>query len=239
MSHGIYSALSGALAQSVSLEVTATNLANTTTTGYRAFQPVFHDVLARATTGAPPAHFAVVRRTGVNLQPGTVRVTDRPLDVALPPDAFLAVQTAGGESYTRAGSLEVSSEGLLVTKRGEPVLDENEEVIEVGHDLAVEVSEDGRVTADGELAGHLRMVTFDDPRQMTYQGGALLVADAQAGEPIPSTQPLKLGQLEESNSTPVKGMTDLMMATRMFEAMQRAIQTFRDVDQRLVTTVPK
>ena len=45
MSHGIYAALSGAIAQQSSLDSIAGNLANANTTGYRAVRPVFHEVL--------------------------------------------------------------------------------------------------------------------------------------------------------------------------------------------------
>ncbi len=239
MSHGIYSALSGAIAQSVSLETTATNLANASTPGYRAIRPAFQQVLARASGSGFQARFVAVRTTGIDTSKGAVELTERPLDILLPADAFLAVQTANGERYTRAGALEISAEGLLTLRRGEPVLDENAEVIEVGPDAEVELTRSGEVKANGNGVGFLRVVTFADPRQMTYEGSRLLMANAEAGEPAPSTQPLEIGKLEGSNATPVKAMSELMMATRMFEAMQRAIETFRAIDQRLVTTVPK
>ena len=54
-----------------------------------------------------------------------------------------------------------------------------------------------------------------------------------------SDELLEVGRLEQSNASAVKAMTDLMTATRMFEAMQRAITTFSSVNRRLVTTVPK
>jgi len=240
MSHGIYSALSGAIAQTVALETTATNLANTQTGGFRAVRPVFHEVMARESGRGHPAHFSVVRRTTVDMTPGSVKSTGRALDLALPEDAFLAVTTPAGERYTRAASLEVSVDGALITKLGrEQVVDENGQPIQVGIGTEVTVGKDGAVIADGEPAGFVRVVTFDDPTRMIYEGGTLVAPDVGAGAPIPNTAPLQVGHVEESNATPVRAMTDLMMATRMFEAMEQAIGTFRDVDRALVTTVPR
>jgi len=240
MSHGIYSALSGALAQSLSLETTASNLANTSTAGYRAVRPVFHEVLARAGTPTQRAHFAAVRRTAVDLQAGEVKTTNNALDIALPKDAFLAVQTSAGERYTRNGRLSVSEQGQLVLHSGEPVLGDNNKPIELlRRDAHLTIAEDGEVQSDGESLGFLKVVAFQNPAAMTYEGGTLLSATSDAGPPSPSLEALKVGQIEGSNASPVAAMTEMMMASRMFEAMQRAIGTFREIDQRLVTTVPK
>ena len=234
MSSGIYSALSGAIAQSVSLEHTATNLANANTDGFRAVRPVFHEVMAREAGRGEPVRFSVVRRTAVDTRPGAHKQTGRGLDVALPQDAFLAVQGENGERYTRAASLDVSVDGALVTKSGgRPVLDENGQPIEAGLGVEVTIGEGGEVKADGETVAFLRVVTFEDPSAMAYEGYTLMTPEAEAGAPTPNTEPLLVGQLEESNATPVRAMTDMMMATRMFEAMEQAISTFRQADSAL------
>jgi flagellar basal body rod protein FlgG len=240
MSQGIYSALSGAIAQQAALETTATNLANANTGGFRALRPVFEDVLARAGGGRERAHFSMVRQTAVDTTPGAVRNTNRPLDLALPKDAFLAVQREDGrEAYTRAAALELDANGRLVTRSGHAVLDEERRTIDLTPGGVVTVRPTGEVEVDGEPVAVLRVVTFPDPKQMTYEGSTLLTPGAGAGEPTASTEPLTVGALEESNASPVRAMNELMMTTRVFEAMERAIGTFREVDQRLVTTVPK
>ena len=60
-----------------------------------------------------------------------------------------------------------------------------------------------------------------------------------AGQPQASTEKLEIGKLEGSNAAPVRAMTEMMMASRMFEAMERAIGNFRNIDERLVTTVAR
>jgi flagellar basal-body rod protein FlgF len=242
MSQGIYSALSGALAQSASLDATANNLANASTAGYRATRPVFQEVLARAGGNgkAPEARFSAIGRATIDTSLGSVKQTGRGLDVALGKDSFIAVQTDAGERYTRAGALEVSPDGYLVTRAGRvPVLDATGEPMLVGTDATIEVGKDGTVYAGIDPVGTLKVVSFERPECLTYEGGALLAAGPDSGAQDVSTEPLEVGYLEESNATPVKAMTELMTATRLFEAMENAISTFREADRQLVATVPK
>jgi flagellar basal-body rod protein FlgF len=239
MAEGIYAALSGAIAHYTSLETTAQNLSNVDTTGYRAMTPVFREVLAQAGGRGSTVRFSAIRKTAIDLTPGALRETGNPLDVALGPSSFLAVQTPAGERYSRAGSLKVAPNGTLTTQRGQPILGEANKPITVAENATVSISAQGEVTANGESVGFMRVVSFDRPDQMTYEGHGVLAANAEAGRPKQSTEPLEVGRLEESNASTVRAMTDLMAANRMFEAMEQAIGTFSQIDRRLITTVPK
>lgn len=239
MAEGIYAALSGAIAHQTSLEATATNLANVSTTGFRAIRPVFQEVLAREAGPGQPVHFSAIRQTRVDTSAGSVEHTDRPLDIAMGPKSFLAVETPGGERYTRAGALKVGPDGTLTTRQGYPVLSEVEERIEVSPDAEVTITPDGEVQSNGESVGFLRVVTFADATSMTHEGEGLLSRSQNSGTPTQSTEGVTVGALETSNASPMRSVTDLMMATRMFDAMEEAIQTMNAIDKRLVTTVPK
>jgi flagellar basal-body rod protein FlgF len=239
MGSGIYAALSGALAHQRQLETTATNLANISTDGYRAIRPVFHEVLAETAGPRDRAHFSVVRSTHIDTSRGALKTTGRPLDIVLPKNGFLAVQTPAGERYTRAGSLTLNAQGVLQTRNGHTVLSEAGEPIAVETDQAITITPQGEVRAGDEAVAFLRVVSFNDARRLTYEGGCLLAAQAEAGEATPSIELLEIGRLEQSNASAVKAMTDLMTASRMFETMQRAISTFSAINRRLVRVVPK
>lgn len=239
MGSGIYAALSGALSHQRQLETTATNLANVSTDGYRAIRPVFHEVLSKIPTPRERTHFSVVRSTAVDTSRGALKTTERPLDIALAENSFLAVETPAGERYTRAGSLTLNANGVLQTRSGHTVLSDTQEPIVIDPDQEVTITPEGEVRAGKEGVAFLRMVKFEDARQMTYEGGGLLAAQAEAGAATASDELLEVGRLEQSNASAVTAMTDLMTATRMFEAMQRAISTFSSVNRRLVRTVPK
>jgi len=119
------------------------------------------------------------------------------------------------------------------------VLGESGQPIVVDTVQGAQVNAQGEVSSAGKSVGFLRVVTFENPEQMTYEGQGLLQANAEAGPPTRSTEPVEVGKIEESNASTVRAMTDLMSASRMFEAMEQAIGAFSQIDRRLVTTVPK
>jgi flagellar basal-body rod protein FlgF len=238
MNDGIYAALSGAIAQSSVLETAANNLANASTDGYQRVRPVFREVLAQAGgNGARGTSYVTVASTAVDGSAGALRPTGRSLDAALPDGVYLAVSTPRGERYTRAVSLTVDPDGSVRTARGAAVADES------GAPLRVPLG-DGELalTADGELrragapVGRLRLVRFDRPEQLTQEGGTLLAPGGAT--PAATGAALTVGSVEESNATMVSAMTDLVTATRTFDAFQRVIDAFREADRRVVTSVP-
>lgn len=239
MADGIYSALSGAIAQTTRLEVTAANLANVSTAGYQRSTPVFREVLGGATgersEGAP--RFVAATASAIDVSAGAVRKTGRPLDAALPEGAYLAVETPRGERYTRAVSLESMADGTLVVSGGHAVLSEAGQPIRLTPGARAALSESGEVSVDGEVQTRLRIVRFAAPDALTREGGALLALTPAAGRPTAAQVTLTTEALEESNASPVQSMTELMTATRMFEAFQRAIEAFHEADRRVVTSV--
>jgi flagellar basal-body rod protein FlgF len=239
MPKGVYAALSGAVAANVALEVTAQNLANASTAGYQRMRPLFREVLAQTQQDdAPPSpevnRFAAAQGTVIDLTPGVMRSTGRPLDVALPERTFLAVSTPAGERYTRAGNIERTPTGTLRVAGGE-LLDEAGKPITVDAQASLSISAEGQVLADGNPVSRVRLVDFGEPSLLTPQGGALFAASADSGEARSTTGTLSVGTLEESNASPVNAMTDLISVSRMFESFERAIQAFRDADRKIVT----
>ncbi len=237
MSKGVYVALSGAVVQETSLEATAQNVANASTPGYQRLRPVFKQALATAVNGDTKLRYVEVSRTAVDTAPGAVRTTGRPLDVAPAAGSFLAVRTPKGERYTRAGGLALDAEGQLRIS-GMPVLSDKGEPLradKAGPPLAVEP--DGTVRQGGGAIGRLKLVRFERPEAVLPEGQGL-VATGGAGAATASNEPLVVGALEESNAEPVTAMTDLMAASRTFEAFQRVLDAFNEVDRKLVTTVP-
>jgi flagellar basal body rod protein FlgG len=240
VSHGIYTALSGAVAQEISLEQTAQNLANSSTTGYRGARPVFHEILAQAgnAKAGPPLRFAGMAQTSLDTAPGDVRETGRLLDVALGANDFLAVSTPRGERYTRAGALKIGADGTLQGPSGDPVLGEDLKPIKAPPGAQLAVQPDGSVKAGEEVVGRLRIVTLTNPESMTREGDTLL-AQGGAGAPAGSPRGVSVGSLEGSNASPIRGMTELMRVTRSFEAVQRAIDTFHDADRKVNTVASR
>ena len=237
MSRGIYVALSGAVAQETALDATAANLANATTTGYQAIKPVFREVLANTTKKAGSTlHEATIDTASFDQTRGALRATGRPLDIALPENTYLAVSTPRGERYTRGGQLKVASDGSLQTSTGVNVAGEDGKPIKVDPTREASMAPDGSVMQDGNVVSHVRLVKLEKGTTMKREGANLL--EAQGGTPTATSGQLDVGALEESNATVVGSMTDLVTASRTFEAFQKMLDTFGEIDRKVLTTVP-
>lgn len=235
MGDGIYVALSGALRESQTLDNVAENVANVSTPGFQRLRLAFREQLARATDGSP-LRFAATSSTVVDATPGAMRETGRGLDVVLPAGSFLAVRGREGERYTRAGSLVVAPDGELRSRGGAPVLGEDGKIIKASPAAAEPtIAADGQVRQGDTVIGRLRVVKFDRPEALTREGAMLLSAPAAAGRPRPSAEPLAVGAVEESNT--MREMTNLIQATRAFEAAQKTLEAFREIDRSAVSRV--
>jgi flagellar basal body rod protein FlgG len=237
MGDGIYAALSGAVAQETALEATATNLANASTAGYQGTRAVFREVASR---GGPNANvrFAAAMDTALDTERGAIRETGNALDVVMPDKGYLVAKTARGDRYTRAGSMTLGSKGVLETHGHDPLLGDNGKPIQTTPGVAVEITPTGEVKSGGAVVGRLRMVTFAKPELLKNEGGGLLAAGPEAGTPSPSAGLLTTGAVEESNASPIRGMTELIGASRLFDAFQRAIEAFHEADRKATSTVP-
>jgi flagellar basal body rod protein FlgG len=237
MSRGIYVALSGAVAQEQALETTATNLANASTAGYQRSRAVFREALVRAGGGGrtEKLHYAVMGQTAIDGTRGAIHSTGRELDVALAEGDYLAVSTPRGERYTRAGSLRVGSGGTLCTAGGGAVVGEDGKPITIdGTKGEPTIAADGSIMQGASAVGRLKVVRGADGTTFSHEGAGILVARGvvqTVGQPA-----LELRAVEESNASAVASMTELVTASRTFEAFQRMLETFGECDRKVLTT---
>ncbi len=242
MSDGIYSALSGAIAQQRALDVVANNVANAGTVGYRADTLAFREAVSREAGGPNPdgLRYVSVAQQATDQSNGPLIQTDNPLDLALQGDGLFALQTDSGVRYTRAGSFRLDPEGVLRSPGGHALLaanptDPNQPEIRVPVQTSeILVGTDGTVRADGQEIGRVRIERFADGA--LEKQGLTLYAARQPGEAVTDVQ-VSQGYLEGANVSPVGGMNELISASRAFEAFQRVIQAFRQIDERAARDV--
>ena len=226
MDRMIYLSMSGAKATMQRQDTLAHNLANVSTTGFRAELAAFRAVPVEG-SGASTRVYALETTPGYDATPGPVSGTGRSLDVAMTGNAWLAVQGLDGtEAYTRAGALEISAEGVLSTAGGLQVLGDGGPIT-VPPDNEISIGVDGTVSARAangrtSTVGRLKLVTPEAPLQRGTDGlfrGADgdLAADANAR--------LQDGALEGSNVSPVETMVAMITAARQFEAQMKMLQT--------------
>ena len=244
MGDGIYTALTGAVAQQQTLDVIANNVANATTAGFRADRAAFSEFLAGAQqsknpgiNGQPapqrPDHFVRVEAVTHEQQDGALRVTGNPLDFGLNGDGFFVVRTPQGERLTRAGSFMLRGDGTLSTPDGADVLGENGHPVHISGTAAqVQVGQDGTIQVDGQNVNKLKLVSVADPSKLEKEGTTYFVP-AQ-GEALADAKSVTVtqGHLESSNVNAVAGLNELITVNRSFDALQRVIETFQKLDER-------
>ena len=240
MSNGIYSALAGAIAQERTLEVVANNLANVNTTGFKGDTVAFSEMTQKQNGAQPGAmRFVSLDRIQVDGSAGGVQQTGNPLDLALEGDAYFAVQGPGGERYTRAGSFTTDGEGTIRTHGGYEVLGESGTLSIPQGTKTVKVGSDGTVHADGQEIGKLKLVSFANTQGLVREGLTMFSASSGGAPPEPAQVGVAQGYLENSNVNPVMGMTELITVNRTFEALQKVIDTYKQLDERTARDLGK
>jgi len=237
VSDGIYAALSGAIGQERSLDVVANNVANANTTGFRGDRVAFSEALSQAGLDGPAPdalRFAEVSAIVTDTTQGSLEQTGGTLDLALSGDGYFVVRGEQGDRYTRAGNFVADAEGVLRTHDGLAVMGRPEDPsrprpveIHIPRDARdVLIASDGTVRADGVEVGRLRLVELTDAQK---EGSTRFTA--QNAVDTEETQ-VSQGYLEDSNINAVAGLNELINATRSFEAFQKVIDTFKQLDSR-------
>lgn len=222
-------------ADAARVELSAMNLANALTPGYRrriALQaPVaasFGAHMASAAAPVPAEPGAAVRPVQVQLdpRPGTLKLTGRALDLALPGPAYFEVRTESGVAYTRNGSFHIDAAGRLVTAQGHAVLGEGGEIRLVAPDPVIGPA--GAVLArgapdDAPLA-QLRLVEFEAGVSLQPLGDGMFAAGGGAVPRPAGRAEVRQGWLENANVAPAAEMIQLARTLRHFETMQKVMQ---------------
>ena len=231
MSDGLYVAMSGAVAQERALDVTANNVANANTAGFRAERVTFEEVLG----GQGNLSFVSAEEAAVDTSKGELRATGNPLDVAVDGDGWFAMETPDGPRYTRSGAFRIGPEGVLIDDRGNGVLDVGNKPMLIPP-TAKEVTVDpaGQVLADGVPLGQIQIVQLNDGK-LRNEGGNLYSAPGGV-KPVENAAVLS-GHLEQANFDPVRGMVDLIRISRNHESLHQMMTTYREIDQRVVREI--
>ncbi len=251
---GLYTSASGMLAEASRHEAVANNLANASTTGFKADAAVFRqqpvqilhrlsDAMVQFDTQTADLAPAVGGRglgTVVdaiipNYRQGQLMETGGRYDLALMGEGMFVIQTARGKRYTRAGDFSVDGKGRLVTMNGDPVLSSTGTEIMVG-DHKLEINRHGMIFLDGQETGRLGIVVAEHS-DMLFKEGESLFAPAPGARFRASEAAVSQGTLERSNVNPVLGMAEMIEALRAYEANQRAILAQDETLGRLINEV--
>jgi flagellar basal-body rod protein FlgF len=239
----IYTAMSGATQALDQQAVVANNLANVSTTGFRAQLANFRDVPMAFGDGSSvndqtTRTFVLSATPGSDMTPGAISKTGNPLDIAIQGQGFIAVQTAdGNEAYTRAGNLHVDENGQLVTANNLQVLGGGGPIA-VPPGSAVTIGSDGTVSAlaPGSQPNAIAMIDqikFVNPPAGTLtrgDDGLFHTADGNPADADPSVQ-IATESIEGSNVNPVAAMVSMITNARQFQMQTKLLQSADQNDQ--------
>lgn len=226
----IYTAMTGAKHILEQQATNAHNLANATTTGFRAQLDSFRAVPVQGAE-LPTRAFVVDATVGTDFSTGSLQMTGRELDVAVQGKGWLAVEKPdGSEGYTRSGSLKLSENGVLQTQNGLNLIGDGGPIT-IPPDVSIAIAKDGTVSTVPvgsnpnavQVIGRLKLVNppeenlvrGDDGLFKTKDGS---VADADAAVGVAG------GMLENSNVSVVESMVTMINLGRQFEMQMRLLQ---------------
>ncbi len=226
----IYIAMNGAKHTMLQQAQVAHNLANASTTGYKAEANSFR-ALPVLGEGAQTRTFVVDSTTGADLSAGAIQNTGRDLDVAVQGKGWLAVQAAdGSEAYTRNGSLLVGPNGLLQTRNGMMVMGDGGPLA-VPPDAEVTIAKDGTVSIipKGQspntvaVVGRIKLVNPPEADLVKSGDGLFRL---KSGMPAPADANVALAQksLETSNVNAVDALVSMISLARQYDMQVKLLQ---------------
>lgn len=266
---GVYTALSGAMAQSTKLDTIANNLANVNTPAFKRDQQLFQEYLTA--NEKPPEVIQIPRDvasiesfynmqggdksyvdtkgTFTDFSQGGLKPTGNTLDVAIDGKGFFEVATPGGVKLTRAGNFTLDGTGQLVTKEGYPVLkadnaggaDPASRVIRFEGNGPVTIADNGEISQGANNIGKLSVVTVANPDSLQKMGSSLYGFKPNMNAEVSNVNnpSMRQGFLETSNVNIVQEMTDMISTNRVFESTQKAISAYDQMAEKMVNVVGK
>ncbi len=261
MVKGLYTAYTGMINEQKRLDVLSNNLANADTNGYKkegTTSQTFADELAikikDTSSYAIPQKLGMmsmgvhIGETYTDYSAGNYRVTDNKADFALKGDGFFAIaytDKAGNASvkYTRDGAFVVNTQGYLVTKDGDFVLNMNDARsgnvngrIQVNPNIEITVDEMGNIFQDGVQVGNIGYVDFEDYNYLAKYGENLYDL-VDGGTMIESEAQVSQGLLESSNVNIISEMVNMITITRAYQAGQKVINAVDETLDKAVNQV--
>lgn len=172
-----------------------------------------------------------------NFQAGELTPTGLTTDLAISGSGFFELQLPDGSvGLTRDGNFQVDDQGRLTTKADLPVLGEGGPIqLDLANPASMSIAPNGEVRQGEEIKGRLKLVEVSDPALLINTGSDYFLANdprLQISDATNAT--VRQGYLESANTTPIKEMTNLILAMRTFEANQKVIQL---TDDRLGRTI--
>jgi flagellar basal-body rod protein FlgG len=261
MNLALWAAKTGLDAQNTQMAVISNNLANSSTTGFKADRAAFQDLMyqnvqqvgAQSTqntqysTGLSLGTGVKIAATEKNFSQGSVLQTGGTLDLSITGQGFFQITMPDGTlAYTRDGSFAMDQTGNVVTASGYPLspaitIPVGSQSVTVGSDGTVSVTAPGATKAT--TVGQVQLANFINVQGLQPAGNNLLVESGSSGSPqvgapgLNGLGTLQQGSLETSNVNTVTELVNMITCQRAYEMNSKAISTTDQMLQYLTTNL--
>ena len=218
--NSIYTTLSNQIALNDELSITANNMSNANTTGFKRDIQILssHTSKDKIDNLKMPDDIASIS----DFTPGSLKQTNNPFNIAINGDGFFMIETQSGISYSRNGNFLINNEGILIDQQGNYVLSDGGDQIAIPLQSSnVFINKNGNIYSSNQLIGVIGVYNFSDLKFLRKSGNGYFNT---ALEPIPSENfQLLQGFLEESNSKPIIETTKLIDLQKKFSMSSNLI----------------
>lgn len=233
MDNSIYITYSRQAALFRDLEVSANNLANSSTPGYNAQKMIFSDYMAKdlKKKNAYANDITTYRDTSK----GSFRMTDNPFDMAVTGPGYFIVETPYGQRYTKSGNFQIDAQGTLMNVDGYPVLGNDGGRITIpANAQRVVINGVGQVAVDGNDVGQVGVAEFANEQKLERVGQTLYKTEEEA---LPADKSRVVqGAVESSNVSAVAELIRVQEVSRSVGSTAKFIETMYDL-QRKVSSI--
>jgi flagellar hook protein FlgE len=261
MLRSLFTGISGLNAHQKMLDVTANNIANVNTVGFKSSSTVFEDTLSQTIAGAATTPSGSINAkqvglgvelagTNTNFIQGSMQPTGVPSNLAITGNGFFTVMKNGQQVYTREGAFTLDNTGHLMTPDGGQVQDPAGNLLTLpglvdGTYVSYSIGTDGVVSAVDSTGattaiGQVGMALFANPNGLVKVGDSNYISSpasgaAQIGAPGTGGRgAVNAGYVEMSNVDLSSELTNLIVAERGFQANSKVVTTSDEILQTLV-----
>ena len=218
-----------------SQDVTADNLANINTPGFKG-NKLFYRMMSDNINGTEIKR--AIPMSQINLDQGILEPTGNEFDVAINGNGFFKVQEGDQEFLTRDGRFSLNADGFLVNSNGAQILGESgpiqlsslfENNPEHGGTNKLEISKDGSILINGRVQDKLQILNVEDSTVLERQGNSYFTVKDEIELSEDGIGMVMQGYFEKGNVEPLAEMVDMMRNMQMFESQQKALKTTDDM----------
>lgn len=219
-----------------SQEVTANNLANLNTPGFKG-DNLFYHAFREEMDGE--AYYKARPLQVSDLKQGVLSETGSNFDFAINGSGFFMVENEDGQKFlTRNGRFEIDREGYLRDQDGSYVQGRSGDIripeyyrsiSDDEREPSFEVAKDGTVRVNDEIQDQIRLVGVENPMALERRSNSYFAFDSAAQIYEDNQSLVMQGYVEGSNVNALSEMTDMMKNLRLFESQQRAMLTTNDI----------